>query len=200
MVSNRVIEAMRKVPRDLFVPDEIRSRSYDDTPLPIGHGQTISAPHMVAIMCDLLDLKPGMKVLEVGGGSGYHAAVMARLVEPEGHVYAVEIVPELAKQAMKNLRDAGIRNITVIVGDGSKGLPDHAPYDRISVAAAAPDIPGPLKDQLAKGGRMVIPVGAGFERLVLVTRTDGTTEEELMDVAFVPLVGEYGFKSRLNQD
>jgi protein-L-isoaspartate(D-aspartate) O-methyltransferase len=194
LVSERVIRAMSRVPREHFVPQAYLSRAYDDTPLFIGAGQTISAPHMVAIMCDLLDLQEGMKVLEVGGGSGYHAAVMAGLVGPSGHVYSIERLPELANQAQENLAKAGIENVAIIVGDGSIGLALHAPYDRISVAATAPRVPEPLKQQLKPGGKMVLPVGRGYQELVLVTRKNGFAIEEKMGVAFVPLIGEKGFK------
>ncbi len=194
LISDRVILAMFRVPRELFVPDDLRSRAYEDTPLPIGYGQTISAPHMVAIMCNLLDLQEGMRVLEVGGGSGYHAAVMADLIGAKGHVYCIERIPGLAAQARSNLELAGIKNVTVIQGDGSIGLPEHAPYDRISVAATAPDVPEPLKQQLKIEGKMVIPVGRGFQELVLVTRKNGFSVEQKMGVAFVPLIGEMGFK------
>ena len=194
LVSERVIRAMSRVPREHFVPQAYLSRAYDDTPLFIGAGQTISAPHMVAIMCDLLDLQEGMKVLEVGGGSGYHAAVMAGLVGPSGHVYSIERLPELANQAKENLAKAGIENVAMIVGDGSIGLALHAPYDRISVAATAPEVPEPLKQQLKPGGKMVLPVGRGYQELVLVTRKNGFAIEEKMGVAFVPLIGEKGFK------
>ena len=194
LISDRVIQAMSRVPREIFVPEANRSRAYDDTPLPIGGGQTISAPHMVAIMCDLLDLQEGMKVLEVGGGSGYHAAVMADLVGAAGHIYSMERLPELAEPARKNLETSGIKNVTVIVGDGSVGLVEHAPYDRISVAATAPEVPEPLKQQLKPGGKMVLPVGRGYQELILVTRKNGFAVEEKMGVAFVPLIGEKGFK------
>lgn len=194
LVSERVIRAMSRIPRELFVPQAYLSRAYDDTPLFIGAGQTISAPHMVAIMCDLLDLQEGMKVLEVGGGSGYHAAVMAVLAGPSGHIYSIERLPELANQAEENLAKAGIENVTMIVGDGSIGLALHAPYDRISVAATAPEVPEPLKQQLKPGGKMVLPVGRGYQELVLVTRKNGFAIEEKMGVAFVPLIGEKGFK------
>jgi protein-L-isoaspartate(D-aspartate) O-methyltransferase len=194
LISDRVILAMSRVPRDVFVPDAFRSRAYDDTPLFIGGGQTISAPHMVAIMCDLLDLQEGMKVLEVGGGSGYHAAVMADLVGAAGHIYSMERLPELAETARKNLEKSGFKNVTVIVGDGSVGLVEHAPYDRISVAATAPEVPEPLKQQLKPGGKMILPVGRGYQELILVTRKNGFAVEEKMGVAFVPLIGEKGFK------
>jgi protein-L-isoaspartate(D-aspartate) O-methyltransferase len=195
-IGDKVLQAMTRVPREIFVPEEIRSRAYDDTPLPIGQGQTISAPHMVAIMCDILDLQKGMNVLEVGGGSGYHAAVMAEIIGPEGHVYSVERVPELVSRAREALKRAGILNVTVVEGDGSNGLPEHAPYDRISVAATAPAVPEPLKDQLKVGGKLVIPVGVGYQELLLVTRKNGFVVEEKMGVVFVPLIGEHGFKER----
>ena len=192
-ISDRVIQAMARVPREIFVPEHLRSHAYDDTPLPIGNGQTISAPHMVAIMCDLLDLQPEMTVLEVGGGSGYHAAVMAQIIGPKGHVYSVERIHELAERAKKNLDMAGIFNVTMVEGDGSSGLSDHAPYDRISVAATAPAVPEPIKEQLKRGGKLVIPVGVANQELLLVTRKNGFAIEEKMAVVFVPLIGEHGF-------
>ncbi len=192
-ISERVLDAMRKVPRHLFVPERERSHAYADYPLPIGWGQTISAPHMVAIMCDLLDIQDGMKILEIGAGSGYHAAVMAVLAG-SGHVYAVELIEGLAYFARDNLKKAGINNVTVIVEDGSLGLPDYAPYDRISVAAASPDILDTLTEQLKVGGKLVIPVGRHFQELYLVTKTDGLKKEAKGGVVFVPLVGQKGFK------
>jgi protein-L-isoaspartate(D-aspartate) O-methyltransferase len=195
-VKESVISAMSRVPRELFLPATLQSRAYDDTPLPIGLNQTISAPHMVAIMCDLLDLQPGMTVLEVGGGSGYHAAVMATMVGP-GHVYSVERMPELVAMAKRNLEKAGITNVTMIETDGSLGLAEHAPYDRISVAATAPRIPEPLKQQLKVGGKMVLPVGRDYQDLYLVTRKNGFCVEEKMGVIFVPLIGEEGFKEQI---
>ncbi len=193
MVGENVTEAMEAVPREFFVPDDHKREAYDDTPLPIGRGQTISAPHMVAIMCHILDLRLGMKVLEVGAGCGYHAAVMARLVGESGHVYAIERIAELAFKARENLARAGAKNVTVIHGDGSRGLPEHAPFDRISVAASAPKIPPPLKDQLKPGGKLVIPVGSLDQQLMLVTRDDGFEVKRYMGVIFVPLIGEHGF-------
>jgi protein-L-isoaspartate(D-aspartate) O-methyltransferase len=192
-ISERVILAMNRVPRELFVPERLRSRAYNDIPLPIGYEQTISAPHMVAIMCDLLDLQEKMSVLEVGGGSGYHAAVMADLVGADGHIFSIERHPELVAAARKSLNRAGINNVTMIEGDGSIGLLKHAPFDRISVAATAPRIPEPIKQQLKLGGKMVIPVGTAFQELVLVTRKNGFAAEEKMGVAFVPLIGKEGF-------
>ncbi|MGV8090225.1 MAG: protein-L-isoaspartate O-methyltransferase [Methanothrix sp.] len=195
-INESVLEAMARVPRDRFVPGQLRDRAYEDLPLPIGQGQTISAPHMVAIMCDLLDIRPGMKILEVGGGSGYHAAVLSVLAGPEGQVYSVERMPDLAAIARKNLQAAGIEGVTVVEGDGSLGLPEHAPYDRISVAASAPRIPEPLKGQLRVGGKMILPVGEASQELVLVTRKNGFVVEEKMGVIFVPLIGKEGFGER----
>jgi protein-L-isoaspartate(D-aspartate) O-methyltransferase len=196
-VKESVISAMARVPRELFLPETLQSRAYDDTPLPIGLNQTISAPHMVAIMCDLLDLQPGMTILEVGGGSGYHAAVMAAMVGPTGMVYSVERKPELVVAARRNLEMAGITNVTMIEADGSLGLPEHAPYDRISVAATAPKIPEPLKQQLRVGGKMVLPVGRDYQDLYLVTRKNGFCVEEKMGVIFVPLIGKEGFRDQV---
>jgi protein-L-isoaspartate(D-aspartate) O-methyltransferase len=192
-IGERVISAMNVIPREVFVPERIQSRAYDDIPLPIGYDQTISAPHMVAIMCDMLDLQEGMSVLEVGGGSGYHAAVMAELVGTKGHIFSIERHTKLVANARRSLNFVGIKNVTMIEGDGSIGLPEHAPFDRISVAATAPKIPEPLKQQLKVGGRMVIPVGTVFQELVLVTRKNGFVAEEKMGVAFVPLIGKEGF-------
>ncbi len=196
-VKQAVIAAMSRVPRELFIPEALKSRAYQDTPLPIGESQTISAPHMVAIMCDLLDLQPKMTVLEVGGGSGYHAAVMAEMVGPNGIVYSVERKPELVAVARKNLESAGIANVTMIEADGSLGLAERAPYDRISVAAAAPRVPEPLKQQLKVGGKMVLPVGRDYQELYLVTRVNGFSIEEKMGVIFVPLIGKEGFKEQI---
>jgi len=195
-INESVLNAMSRIPRELFVPEQLRDRAYEDTPLPIGLGQTISAPHMVAIMSDLLDVRPGMKILEVGGGSGYHAAVLAALTGPQGRVYSVERMPDLAAAARRNLQAAGIENVTVVEGDGSLGLPEHAPYDRISVAASAPKIPEPRKEQLQVGGKMVLPVGGGSQELILVTRKNGLLAEEKMGVIFVPLIGKEGFGER----
>ena len=194
-VSDSVVEAMANTPRELFVPEEIRHLAYEDHPLPIGHGQTISAPHMVAIMCDVLDIHEGMTILDVGGGSGYHAAVMAKMVGPKGHVYSIERIAELVVFARHNLREAKIENVTVVEGDGSLGLPERAPYDRINVAATAPDIPEPLRDQLKVGGKLAIPVGTCYQELILVIRTEeGFELEHHGGVVFVPLVGDHGFK------
>lgn len=193
-IAGRVIDAMEEVPREIFVPEELRHLAYEDRPLPIGSGQTISAPHMVAIMCEILDLRECMKVLEVGGGCGYHAAVISKLVGPRGHVYSIERIPQLVSRAEKNLDMARISNVTMILGDGSLGNIEHAPYDRISVAASAPAVPEPLKQQLKREGMLVIPVGSYDQELLLIRRDDGFTVERHMDVIFVPLIGEHGFK------
>jgi len=202
--SRDVMRAMKTVPREDFLPVALRRQAYVDTPLTIGYGQTISALHMVAMMADALDLAAGQTILEVGGGSGYHAAVIAEVVAPlsgghVGHVYSVEIVPELARFAQENLRRAGYAGrVTALLGDGSLGLAESAPYDRIMVAAAAPGIPGPLLDQLVDGGVLVIPVGDlyFFQELVRV-RKEGPQlrRESLGGVAFVPLRGEHGWRT-----
>ncbi|MHC1568754.1 MAG: protein-L-isoaspartate O-methyltransferase [Candidatus Syntropharchaeia archaeon] len=194
-ISERVLEAMRRVPRHLFVPEDLKSQAYVDKPLPIGSDQTISAPHMVGIMCDLLDLKERQKVLEIGAGSGYHAAVVSELIGKEGHVYTVERLKSLAETAEKNLKEAGYENVTIVVGDGSLGLPEYAPYDRINVTCAAPDVPPPLLDQLKVGGKMVIPIGREYQDLYLIEKRDEIRKKKECGVMFVPLIGKYGFGS-----
>ena len=164
-ISEKVINAFMRVPREEFVPERYKNFAYEDTPLPIGYGQTISAIHMVAIMCDLLELDAGMKMLEIGTGSGYHAAVCAEIIAPpestkKGQIITIEYVPELAQLAKKRLEKLGYGNvITVITGDGSLGYPEEAPYDRILVTAAAPSVPPPLEEQLKEGGIIIIPIG-----------------------------------------
>ena len=194
-IGEKVLDAMLRVPRHLFVPPNVRDKAYIDTPLPIEYGQTISAPHMVAIMCDLLDLREGLKVLEIGAGSGYNAAVMSQLVGRTGHVYSVERIAPLGEFAKKNLIDIGCTNVTILLEDGSGGDLSHSPYDRICVTCAAPDIPQPLIEQLTPGGLMVIPVGDTFQQLYLVKKDlDGTVHKEIKGgVVFVPLIGRYGF-------
>jgi len=194
--SERVLAAMEKVPRHQFIPERVRDSAYDDIPLPIGEGQTISAPHMVAIMCELLDPPEGGKVLEVGGGMGYHAAVLAELVGERGKVISVERIESLAKAARENLARAGYHNVEVVVEDGTLGYPREAPYDGITVACAAPAVPPPLYEQLKVGGRMVIPIGSASQTLYLVRKVseDEFEHEPWGGVVFVPLVGKYGFK------
>ncbi|TFG08838.1 protein-L-isoaspartate(D-aspartate) O-methyltransferase [Candidatus Thorarchaeota archaeon] len=200
--SDEVERAMRTVPREEFVPAQFRRHAYRDTPLSILHGQTISAPHMCAIMCEFLDLAEGQTVLDVGGGSGYHAALCAEIVAPEGtgvpgHIYTIEIVKSLVEFAKENLEKAGYSNrVTMVHGDGGKGLPEHAPFDRILVAAAAPDIPQPLVDQLVPGGIMLIPVGSRgfFQDLMIVRKNEDSSisKKRWGGVAFVPMTGDYG--------
>lgn len=202
--SEPVIRAMLTVPRELFVPEPHRRYAYADMPLPTLDGQTISAPHMVAMMCECLDLRPGQRVLEVGAGSGYHAAVCAEIVAPEGsqargHVYAIERVASLVEFARRNLGKAGYRDrVTVIHGDGTLGHPDAAPYDRILVTAAAPKIPPPLIEQLCLGGKLVIPVGEPYsiqELVVVEKEREGSLRHYSKGgCVFVPLIGRYGWR------
>jgi len=199
-----VIRAMCAVPREEFTPEELRESAYFDSPLPSKGGQTISAPHMVAMMCQHLRLSPGQKVLEVGAGTGYHAAVCAEIIAPaalpedqRGHVYAVELVSPLIDFARANLSRCGYTGrVTIIEGDGTRGLPAEAPYDRILVTAAAPIIPPPLKMQLKDGGRMVIPVGEAYsiQELLVVERAGNVFRETAHGgCVFVPLLGQYGW-------
>jgi protein-L-isoaspartate(D-aspartate) O-methyltransferase len=192
--SKRVIDALLKVPREEFVPEHLKEHAYVDTPLEIGHGQTISAIHMVGMMSELLDLKPGMKVLEIGTGCGYHAAVTAEIVGEEGLVVSIERIPELAERAEKTLRKLGYDNVVVIVGDGSLGYEPLAPYDRIYTTAAGPKIPEPLIKQLKDGGKLLMPIGKYLQKLVLAEkRGDEVIVKDCGDVAFVPLIGKEGF-------
>ena len=186
----RVLEAMRKVPRYLFIPEKFRKSAYHDGPLSIGEGQTISQPYMVALMTECLALKGGEKVLEIGTGSGYQAAVLAQLA---GQVYSMEIIPALARQAAGRLQKMGIDNVEIIVDDGSHGLPAHAPYDGIIVTAAAPEIPLPLVNQLKPAGRLVIPVGRPHlpQDLLLVQKKGAAIiSRSVLPVAFVPFTGK----------
>jgi protein-L-isoaspartate(D-aspartate) O-methyltransferase len=188
IADERVLDAIRAVPREAFVPPPLRSRAHDNVALPIGHGQTISQPLVVARMTELLRPQPLDRVLDVGTGSGYHAAVLARLAT---HVWTVERHRALSEQAAANLERAGVENVTLLVGDGSRGLEREAPFDAINVAAAAwPEIPPALERQLAPGGRLVAPVGASGQQLVLVERDeDGELSRTQLDpVRFVPLI------------
>ena len=185
----RVLDAMARVPRHLFVPEPQRDEAYEDHPLPIGHGQTISQPYIVAFMSEALRLEPSDRVLEIGTGSGYQAAVLAELA---GEVYTIEIIGNLATRAEATLREAGYRNVTVKTGNGYLGWPEHAPYDRIIVTAAPEQVPAALVAQLKAGGLMAIPVGeAGFQELRVLKRTDSGLETiATLPVRFVPMTGK----------
>lgn len=190
--DENVLAAMGRVPRERFVPEHARRRAYEDEALPIGFGQTISQPFMVATICVLLELEGHERVLDVGTGSGYQAAVLSELA---AEVVTVERLPELAEVARDALAGAGYAGVEVRVGDGSVGLPDRAPFDAIAVAAAAPSVPAALYDQLVEGGRLVVPRGSRWgQELVLVLRTSsGPREQTSVPCRFVPLVGDEGF-------
>ena len=184
--SEPVLQAMRRVPRHLFVPPELRDRAYENTPLPIGLGQTISQPFIVAYMTEVLQVGRAHTVLEIGSGSGYQAAVLAELAR---EVLTIEIVPQLADRARAALSEAGYSNVTVRTGNGYLGWPERAPFDRIIVTAAPDAIPQALVDQLAVGGIMVAPVGTLSQEIVIVTKTaDGVAEKRTIPVRFVPMV------------
>jgi len=181
---------MEQVPRHLFVPEEYRSQAYNDHPLPIGYGQTISQPYIVALMTQELHLKPEDKVLEIGTGSGYQAAVLAEVVKS---VFTIEIIPELAKEAAGRLKSLGYENVTVRHGDGFEGWQENAPFDAVIVTAAAPLVPEPLIDQLAEGGRLIMPLGnrRSLQNLILVTKNNGKTAmKSITEVIFVPMTGK----------
>jgi protein-L-isoaspartate(D-aspartate) O-methyltransferase len=192
ITDSRVLDAMATVPRHLFVPPEARAQAYGDRALPISEGQTISQPYIVALMAQALSLRPGDRVLEVGAGSGYAAAVLSRLA---GEVYTIERWPALAETAERCLHDLGYMNVHVFHGDGTAGLPAYAPFDAVVVSAAAPWVPRPLREQLGEGGRLVIPVGGRNEQILLrLTCTDHRTRtERLGEVRFVPLIGEHAW-------
>ena len=194
--DTRVLEAMRRVPRELFVPPQLRNEAYEDVALPIGFGQTISQPYMVARICAELGLRGGERVLDVGTGSGYQAAVLGELA---GEVHSIELVPELAARAESALAAAGYADrVHVHVGDGTRGLPEHAPFAAIAVAAAAPALPATLYDQLELRGRLVVPVGGRHEQLlqVVVRSPEGPAVLRTVPCRFVPLLGEEGFAQR----
>jgi protein-L-isoaspartate(D-aspartate) O-methyltransferase len=188
----RLLEAMRTVPRHEFIPPEQRRSAYIDAPLPIGDGQTISQPYIVALMTSLLKLSGDEKVLEVGTGSAYQAAILGELAY---QVYTLERVERLAEEARERLTRLGYENVEVFVGDGSAGLPEFAPYDAILVTAAAPRVPLPLENQLADGGRLVIPVGGRLGQVLELWRREGkkTISERVTPVAFVPLIGKHAW-------
>jgi protein-L-isoaspartate(D-aspartate) O-methyltransferase len=188
VADERVLEVMRKVPRHMFVPEGSSEYAYEDGPLTIGEGQTISQPYIVALMTELARPRPGDRVLEIGTGSGYQAAVLAELV---ADVYTIEIVEPLGLRAASLLKDLGYTNVHTRIGDGFRGWPEAAPFDAVIVTAAPGRIPAPLEEQLAVGGRLVIPVGTWGQELVLVTRTaEGFRTEKIIPVRFVPMTGE----------
>jgi protein-L-isoaspartate(D-aspartate) O-methyltransferase len=192
----RVLDAMQRVPREAFVPAEVGARAYDDAALPIGGGQTISQPYMVGRICAELDLRAGDRVLDVGTGSGYQAAVLAELA---GEVHSIERLPELAERARRALAEAGYADrVHVHVGDGTRGLPEHAPYAGIAVAAAAPEMPQSLYEQLEPRGRLVVPIGGRLEQFlqVIVRSPEGPAVLRTVPCRFVPLLGEEGFDGR----
>lgn len=191
--DERVLVAMRKIPRHLFVPKGFERAAYEDRPLPIGERQTISQPYIVAVMTEQLELKPQDRVLEIGTGSGYQAAILAELAAT---VISIERLPELAARAREDLARAGVTGVTVIVGDGTEGYPPEAPYDAIVVTAASPGIPDPLVKQLAEGGRLIAPVGPREcqDLVKLVKREGGVETIPLGGVCFVPLIGQFGWR------
>jgi protein-L-isoaspartate(D-aspartate) O-methyltransferase len=194
IVDERVLAAMERVPRELFVPDDLRDRAFDDAALPIGAGQTISQPYMVARIAEELGLDGDERILDVGTGSGYQAAVLAELGD---EVHTIERIPELAEHARNALAEAGYGRVAVHEGDGSRGLPEHAPFDAVAVAAAAPGFPTALYEQLKPGGRLVVPVGGRRgQRLEVIVRTpEGPAVLRSVPCRFVPLVGEEGFEA-----
>ncbi len=186
--DERVLKAMQKVPRHKFIPEKYRFMAYEDHPVSIGSGQTISQPYIVALMTELLDLEKGEKVLEIGTGSGYQAAVLAELTD---RVYSIEIIPELGKQAEATLKKLNYENVKVKIGDGYRGWPEYEPFDAIIVTAAPDHVPPKLVEQLAEKGKMVIPVGDFFQELKILTKKNGKVEEKIVTgVRFVPMTGE----------
>jgi protein-L-isoaspartate(D-aspartate) O-methyltransferase len=186
--SPEVLRAMARVPRHLFVPLDMQRFAYEDLPLPIGQGQTISQPYIVGYMTEALQVEPEHTVLEIGTGSGYQAAVLAEMAR---RVYTIEIVPELANRARRTLAQTGYANVEVREGNGYRGWPEHAPFARIIVTAAPPEIPPALVDQLAQGGIMVVPVGTDYQEIVIVTKTPkGAVQKRTIAVRFVPMIGK----------
>jgi len=198
LTKSEIIEAFKKVPRHEFVPTHLRDYAYADQPLPIGHGQTISAPSMIAIMLDSLELKPGQKVLEIGAGSGYNAALIAEIVGPKGKVFTIERIAELSEFGRANLQKTGYGRVQVVVGDGTCGYKKEAPWDRILVTACAPEIPHLLVEQLKVGGKLAAPVGQHYMFQTWLV-ADKRSEKEISTrerggCSFVPLVGKHGWK------
>lgn len=195
--SPEIIGAFRVVPREKFIPPKSKKEAYADRPLPIGQGQTISAPSMIAIMLEVLDVKKGQKVLEIGTGSGYNAALLAEIVGENGEIHTIERLKTVGEVGRKNLEETGYDNVKVIIGDGTRGYKEKAPWNRILVTACAPDVPEPLIKQLEIGGKIAAPVGSHYmyQTLLVVEKIheDETKTEKHGSCAFVPLVGEFGW-------
>lgn len=191
ITSKKILEAFEKVPRELFVPSEMRYFVDNDAPIPIGYGQTTSQPYIIALMIQYLNLSGDEKVLEIGTGRGYQTAILSHLAK---EVYSIEIIPQLADEARERLKKLGIKNVQIFTGDGTLGLPQYAPYDAIIVSAFSPSVPSPLLDQLADGGRLIIPIGStGLQYLYLYKKKGDNIEKVKLDsCVFVPLKGEYG--------
>lgn len=195
--DERVLAAMEKIPRHLFVPENWERAAYEDRPLPIGEGQTISQPYIVAVMTEQLEIRSHDRVLEIGTGSGYQAAILAELA---GEVVSVERLPEIADRARENLARAGVPSVRIIIGDGTEGYLPEAPYDAIIVTAASPTVPEPLVEQLAEGGRLIAPVGPRERQdLVKLVKREGRVETiPLGGVCFVPLIGQFGWRGEVS--
>jgi len=192
--TDRIIQAFRNVPREVFVPTHLKDYAYVNEPLPIGEGQTISQPLTIADMTEALEPRPGQKILEIGAGSGYQAALLAEIVGDKGRIISVERVKKLAEEARQRIKKLGYKNILIVVGDGSVGYVKEAPYDRIIVTCAAPAVPEPLKEQLKTGGIMIIPVGSWLQEIFKIKKTNsGFEKQSLGFYQFVPLIGKYGF-------
>ena len=197
--SKEVEDAFKRIDRRYFVPRELLDEAYEDYPLPIGYGQTISQPSTVALMTEALDVKKGHKILEIGGGSGWQAAILGYLVGPKGKIFTVEREKKLVEFARENIKKVGLKNVKVVHGDGSFGFEDESPYDRIIITAAAPGVPDPLKEQLKEGGKLVAPIGNYFTQKIFVFKlVDGDLikEKDLGYFRFVPLIGRYGFERK----
>ncbi len=192
--SGHIEQAFLKIPRENFISENFHNFAYADNPLEIGYGQTISAPHMIAIMCEELNLKKGQKILEIGSGSGYHAAIVSKIIGKDGHVFSIERISSLANFAKKNLIKSGVKNVDIIVGDGSIGFNEKAPYDRIYITCASPRIPLILIKQLKDPGKMIVPVGNVICSLTSLEKIEGKVIlNNLCGCAFVPMIGKNGY-------
>jgi len=202
-ITPKIAEAMEKIEREYFVPNELVSSAYIDLPLPIGYRQTISAPSIIGIMLKELMIKEGMKVLEIGTGSGWQTALLSFLVGEKGKVYSIEKISQLAKKAEERMQLFRIKNVEIKVGDGTLGLKEKSPFDRIIVSASAPEIPKPLLEQLANEGRMLIPIGTGYWQELMLIEKDKNGKisiHPILPVMFVPLVGKFAYPEEENED